>query len=63
MQRSVLVTVVKDSAGNLSNIYGRKDLVALFNKGLTPVDSYKAIYEMSDENFAKYGKFKRKEEK
>lgn len=60
VQRTILVTVVKDRTGTQSQVFGRQDLVALYNKGLTPVDSFMAVYEMSDEDFAKYGKFKKR---
>lgn len=58
MIRTILVTQVRDSADRISEVFGRQDLVTLYNKGLTPIGSYKAKFEMSDSDFAKYGKRK-----
>lgn len=59
MIRTILVTQVVDKQGNDKQMYGRFDVVAAFNNGLTVKEQYKAEFEMSDSDFAKYGKFKR----
>lgn len=57
MKRRILVTVVVDQlSGVKSEIYGRYDAVALKNKGLMIESSDFRRYEMSDAEFAKYGK-------
>ena len=60
--RTVLVTEVRNKhSGEEKKIIGRYDSVALFNQGYEVVDAYKAQYEMSDNDFVRYGRFKRKE--
>lgn len=60
MLRTILVTQVVDKQGKQHNIYGRYDAVALFNNGYTVILQYKAVYEMSDTDFAKYGTLKQR---
>lgn len=60
MLRTILVTQVVDKNGNEHNIYGRYDAVALFNNGFTVKLQFKAVYEMSDTDFAKYGTLKKR---
>ena len=63
MIRTVLVTEARHRmTGEVKRFIGRYDPVALSNQGYIPVDSYKEVYEMSDADFVKYGKFKHKED-
>ena len=63
MIRTVLVTVRRHKyIGCTQKIYGRFDVVAMYDKDYEIIDQYKAQYEMSDSDFVKYGKFKRKVE-
>lgn len=63
MIRTVLVTVRQNKhTGECENIYGRFDVVAMYDKDYIIVEQYRAQYEMSDSDFVKYGKFKRKME-
>ena len=43
-------------------MYGRYDVIAMNNRGYFPVDQYRLQYEMSDGDFAKYAKLKKKME-
>lgn len=58
MKRTIFVTEVSDSNNNVSKVYGRFDVIALHNKGLNITKQYKAVFEMSDEDFAKNGRLK-----
>ena len=59
MQRSILVTVVENPLMKTRHeIYGRYDPVTLQRKGLKVVDTYKQVFTMDEETFAKYGKRK-----
>ena len=59
MQRTILVTVVENPLMKTQHeIYGRYDPVTLERKGLHVVRSYKQLFTMDDETFAKYGKRK-----
>ena len=63
MIRTVLVTEVRNKhSGEEKKIIGRYDSVALYNQGYEVKDTYKAQYEMSDNDFVKYGRFKKKED-
>lgn len=63
MIRTVLVTVRQNKhTGEREEVYGRFDVVALYDKDYEIVEQHKAQYEMSDSDFVKYGKFKRKVE-
>ena len=43
-------------------MYGRYDVIAMNNRGYFPIDQYRLQYEMSDSDFAKYAKLKKKME-
>lgn len=59
MQRTILCTLVEDPIMKTRHeIYGRYDAVALENKGLKIVSSYKQLFTMDDATFARYGKRK-----
>lgn len=60
MQRTILVTRIRNRATKEEKeIYGRYDAVSI-NKDHDIIGAYKALFEMSDSDFAKYGKFKKK---
>ena len=57
--RSIFVTEMKHrDTGELIRVFGRYDVIAMNNKGYIPVDQYRLTYEMSDEDFVKYGRLK-----
>lgn len=63
MIRTVVVTTVRNrDTGECKAIYGRYDAVAVYNQGYEIVATEKRQYEMSDTDFVRYGKFKRKME-
>ena len=58
MKRRVLVTtVINTDTGIQSDIYGRYDAVSLAAKHYKIVKSRFCMFELSDADFAKYGKF------
>ena len=61
--RTIFVTELKHrDTGEIIKMYGRYDVIAMNNRGYFPVDQYRLQYEMSDGDFAKYAKLKKKME-
>ena len=59
MVRTVLVTQARHKdTGELKEIYGRYDAVALYNQGYEIVHSSKQKFEMSDADFVAHAVFK-----
>lgn len=57
MQRTILVTEVRDKINGVSAcIYGRYDAVAL-NKKYEILSTSKRLYKMDDATFARYGEY------
>lgn len=51
VNKTILVTTVKDASGNVSKIFGRYDAVALIRRGYTIIDSCMVKCGMNEETF------------
>lgn len=57
MKRRVLVTEIKNpNTGKTERIFGRFDAVKIKSSGFNIISSDFYMYEMTDEQFAKYGR-------
>lgn len=51
VNKTILVTTVKDASGNVSKIFGRYDAVALTRRGYKIIDSCMIKCSMNEETF------------